>query len=94
MPTRTITVTVDLRPAFAVAAARTALEAAKAEWSGAHLTDAESEDARQKVRDAPAAWGCLPANAPAPDNAYCFVERGMGGGTLIVQGERARGGDL
>lgn len=76
MPTRTITVTVDLRPAFAVAAARTALEAAKAEWSGAHLTDAESEDARQKVRDAPAAWG------------------GMGGGTLIVQGERARGGDL
>jgi len=38
-------------------------------------------------RDDPAAWGCLPANAPAPDNAYCFVERGMGGGTLAVQGD-------
>ena len=103
----TITVTVDLRPALAVAAARTALEAAQAEWSGAHLTDVESEDARQKVldaeatlaaaeaalaatlrsfRDHPEAWGCLPVGAPAPDNAYCFVERGMGGGTLAVQG--------
>lgn len=41
----------------------------------------------QFFRDAPAAWGCLPANAPAPDNAYCFVERGMGGGTLIAQGD-------
>lgn len=61
----TITVTVDLRPALAVAAARTALEAAKAEWAGAHLSDVESEDARQKVHDAAEALAEAEAEAEA-----------------------------
>jgi hypothetical protein len=47
--TRTINVTVDLRPALAVEAARRGLDAARNEWAQAHLTDAESEDARQEV---------------------------------------------
>lgn len=34
-------------------------------------------------------YGCLPADAPRPDNAYAFPVRGMGGGTLIDQNGRA-----
>ena len=34
----------------------------------------------------PDGFGCLPADAPRPDNAYAFPARGMGGGTLIDQG--------
>ena len=33
----------------------------------------------------PEGYGCLPADAPRPDNAYAFPARGMGGGTLIDQ---------
>ncbi len=55
-PTRTPTrIAVDLRPALAVAAARRNLTAAQNEWAQAHLTDAESEDARQEVIEAEAA---------------------------------------
>ena len=62
--THTITVAVDLRPALAVAAARTALATAQAEWEQAHLTDLESEDARQKVLDAEAALAAAEAALP------------------------------
>jgi len=68
-PTRTINVTVDLRPALAVEAARRGLEAAQNEWAQAHLTDAESEDARQGVIAAEAALAAAEAAlaaAPAP----------------------------
>jgi hypothetical protein len=33
----------------------------------------------------PMTMGCMSVDAPRPDNAYCFVMRGMGGGTLISQ---------
>ena len=64
-----ITVAVDLRPALAVAAARTALATAQAEWEQAHLTDLESEDARQKVLDAEAALAAAEAALPPTHSA-------------------------
>ena len=60
----TITVAVDLRPALAVEAARRGLEAAQNEWAQAHLTDAEAEDARQKVIEAGAVLAAAEAALP------------------------------
>lgn len=62
--TRTITVAVDLRPALAVEAARRGLEAAQNEWAQAHFSDAEAEDARQKVIEAGAALAVAEAALP------------------------------
>lgn len=64
-----ISVAVDLRPALAVAAARAALATAQAEWGQAHLTDLESEDARQKVIAAAEALEAAEAALPLVHSA-------------------------
>jgi hypothetical protein len=84
--TRTINVTVDLRPALAVEAARRGLEAAQNEWAQAHLTDAESEDARQRVIAAEAG---LAAALAAAAGACVQETDGAAPGGPLVAGEAA-----
>jgi hypothetical protein len=45
----------------------------------------EHQQVIQAFLDDPSKLGCLPVDAPSPNNDYGSPERGIGGGTLIEQ---------